>query len=397
MADSATASSSVFNMVALPMADDRAASWRFFRDAGDVFESQGIWYITEPEAVRFALRSPELFSSAGAFTQHGVDLPQIPINIDPPDHKRYRMILDPLLSPRVVNAMEDTLRAQIGELVDAFVETGSCDVVADIGRLYPPQVFLSLFGLPLEDRDQLVHWVEEMSAVSHSKDGGPAQSVQDAANSLIAYLEGAIAAKREHPGDDMLTEVIERAADGQFSDDEILGLAFLFCRAGLHTVTSAIGFLMLHLAQHPEIRRDMEKDPSLVTRVIEESLRTEQPVPFSPRIAMNDVEVCGVQIPAGARVRICLATANRDADKYANPDELDLTAGSPGHLSFGGGIHRCLGSHLARRELKLVVEEFHRRIPDYELKQGAIPQVEWPSGTLHLSELNLVFAAGGRS
>ncbi len=121
-------------------------------------------------------------------------------------------------------------------------------------------------------------------------------------------------------------------------------------------------------------------------------LRLELPAPTTPRVATQDVEVCGVRIPAGSPVMLCLATANRDPARFEHPDGIDLTQADRGHLSFGGGIHRCLGSHLARRELRLVVEEFHRLIPDYEIRSGFEPEVVWPAGTLHLRSLPLVFA-----
>jgi hypothetical protein len=126
---------------------------------------------------------------------------------------------------------------------------------------------------------------------------------------------------------------------------------------------------------------------------IEEILRLEPPAPTTPRVALREVEVCGVTIPAGAPVMLCLATANRQAGRFAHPDGIDLQQADRSHLSFGGGIHRCLGAHLARRELRLVVEEFHKVIPDYEVATGVEPEIVWPSGTFHLRALPLVFPA----
>ena len=182
--------------------------------------------------------------------------------------------------------------------------------------------------------------------------------------------------------------------DDAWSTEEALGLAFLFSVAGLDTVTGAIGFVMLFLARNPELRRRMLADPSLVGPVIEEALRLEPPAPTTPRVTTQDVDVCGVRIPAGSPVMLCLATANRERADYQQPDDLDLAQADRGHVTFGGGIHRCLGSHLARRELHLVVEEFHRMIPEYEVAPGFEPVVVWPSSTLHLASLPLVFPVG---
>jgi cytochrome P450 len=378
----------MFNLLDAPMAYDRTAGWRYIRDAGSVFTSAGLWYITEPEAVRFALRNPELFSSAKAYDQHGAILPQIPINIDPPKHRAYRAILDPMLSPREVNRIEDSLREQVRDMIAQFAADGHCDVVSQVAQLYPTQVFLTLFGLPLSDRDRLIGWVEVLA--KRGLTSSTPDDVQRAADELIDYLRGAIADKRRNPGPDILTSVLQLPADESLTEDEILGFCFLFCRAGLHTVTSAIGFVMLELARNTELRKRVTGDPSAIGPAVEEILRLELPVPFLPRVTSQDVECGGTIIPKDSQVRLCLATANRDTVRFGDPDPVDIT-NRAGHLAFGGGPHRCLGSHLARRELRLVVEEFHRMIPNYELAPGAQPAVIWPSGTLHLDSVPLVF------
>src|SRR5437870_4027626 len=137
-----------FRLEDAPMADDRTAGWHFVKDRGDVFQSvEGAWFLTSPEAVQFAHRHPEIFSSARAFDILASPVPLIPIAVDPPDHKKYRRVLDPMLAPRVINAMDDELRAQVRDLILAFADKGECDVVTDLGRLYPAQVFLTLFGM----------------------------------------------------------------------------------------------------------------------------------------------------------------------------------------------------------------------------------------------------------
>jgi cytochrome P450 len=158
-------------------------------------------------------------------------------------------------------------------------------------------------------------------------------------------------------------------------------LCFLLTLAGLDTVTAEIGFVLFHLAKDGDLRRRVVENPPLVTPLIEEVVRLEPPAPIQPRVTTTDVTMSGVRIPAGKLVNLVVATANRDR----------------GHFGFGGGIHRCLGSHLARRELRLAVEEFHKRVPNYELAGHADPQVVWPSGTLHLRDLPLVFDARAAS
>ena len=382
-----------FRLADAPMSRDRTAGWSYVRDQGDVVrEVDGTWLLTSPEAVRFAHRHPEIFSSAKAFDSLGSPVPLIPLAVDPPDHKKFRRVLDPMLAPRVINAMEDSLRSQVRALVSSFAARGTCDVVSDLSRLYPTQVFLTLFGLPLEDRDQFIAWVE-MIVENSNRDSTaePAPELVAAAMNLFTYLQGHVDIKRAHPAEDMLSAVLGLEGDDAWSNDEVLGLCFLFTLAGLDTVAAAIGFVMLHLAARPDLRRGLVTDPSTVGPLIEEVLRLELPAPTTPRVVTEDVEVCGTLIPAGAQVALCLATANRSPRWFGRPDDIDLGQADGGHLAFGGGIHRCLGSHLARRELRLVVEEFHGLIPDYELAPGAEPQVAWPSGTLHLTSLPLVF------
>lgn len=374
-----------------PMAGDRGAGWAYVRSGGDVFEADGMWYLTSLEAVQFAHRHPELFSSAAIQQMLGAPVPLVPLAIDPPNHLRFRKVLDPMFAPRVINAMEDSLRAQVREMITGFADRGSCDVMADLARLYPTQVFLTLFGMPIEHRDMYLGWVEtliEKSATPEASD-----EVMAAGLALFAYLQEFITEKRATPGDDLLSKIMAISGDEAWTDDELMGMCFLFTLAGLDTVTATIGFVMYHLAHDAELRRRLIADPSLVGPTIEEIIRLENSAPTTPRNTTRDVEVCGVTIPAGSVVMLVLGSANRDETRFANPNSIDVDQAERGHLGFGGGIHRCLGSHLARRELRLVVEEFHRLIPDYSIAPGVEPKVVWPSGTLHFKSLPLEFPA----
>ena len=197
----------------------------------------------------------------------------------------------------------------------------------------------------------------------------------------------------------MLGRILALSGEDAWSDEEVLGLCFLFTLAGLDTVSAAIGFVMLHLARNAELRGRVVTDAGAC-----DARHRGDPAARASRADHatsheRDIEVCwgggggGVAIPAGSPVMLCLATANREAGVSRHPDEVDLERADRNHLSFGGGIHRCLGAHLARRELRLVVEEFHKVIPDYEVAAGFEPEIVWPSGTFHLRSLSLVFPA----
>jgi cytochrome P450 len=380
-----------FSLANAPMAQDRAAGWQFFRDAGEVFQARdGTWFLTSPEAVSYAHQHPEVFASGPAFDVLGSPVPLIPLAIDPPDHLRYRKLLDPMLAPRVINEMEADLRRQVGELIDAIAGRGECDLIRDIARLYPTQVFLTLFGLPLADRDRFIGWVETV-VEGTAEAQAPPPEVAEAAMALFGYLQKYVEAKRHQPASDMLSRILMLGGDDAWTNDEVLGLSFLFTLAGLDTVTAAIGFTFYHLARDPELQQRVVADAALIGPLVEEIVRLEPPAPLNPRVTTEAVDVCGVTIPAKASCQLAVGAANRHSSRGESADEIDLTCPDRSHAAFGGGIHRCLGSHLARRELRLVVEEFHKRIPHYRLAPGAQPMVVWPSGTMHLESLPIMF------
>jgi cytochrome P450 len=375
----------------LPMATDRAAAWETLRSWGDVFQdANGTWYLTSIEAVQFAARQPEIFSSARAWDWQGTEVQQIPVAIDPPEHARYRRSLDPMLRPAIVSKIEPELRRQVAELIDAFAETGSCDIIADLAALYPTQVFLTLYGLPLSDRDKLIGWVRVILDAPHL-DAAPTKEHDEASKALFAYVRAFILDKRANPGEDMISRLLEQDGPGAWSDDELLGATYVMIIAGLDTVRNATGLAFNRLATEPELRRKIVSDPEEIPGLVEELLRIDTVAPFLPRVAVKDVEVSGHLIPANSKVLLAFGAANRDPARYGCPHSVDTEQADLGHFSFGAGVHRCLGSHLARRELRLILEEFHKRIPEYELEAGHKPQIVWPALSLKFDEVRLVF------
>jgi cytochrome P450/limonene-1,2-epoxide hydrolase len=378
----------------VPMRYDRTEGLSYLRRPGDVYEAEGKWYLTSTEAVRFAQRNPEIFSSARAYEAVSALITLIPLAIAPPTHAQYRRVLDPMLSPKVIASLEDGLRRQIGEIVDGFLDLGECDMVEDVAKMFPTQALLTLFGFPLEDRLQFFTWVDVLvggASIDNITETSPEQLA--AATELLGYVHQHLEMKKSEPGDDILSDILSLTGDEAWTDAELLSRCFMFILAGLDTVTGAIGFTMWKLADDADLRREMMGDPGKIHLLIEEVLRLELPAPVVPRVTTRQVEVCGVMIPADAPVILALATANRDVAAGTDPDAIDLEHAGRKHLSFGGGIHRCLGSHLARRELQITVEEFHARISDYQLADGYQPQVALPSGALHLEALSLTFTA----
>ncbi|WP_166903614.1 cytochrome P450 [Mycobacterium sp. DL440] len=376
------------NINDLPFAQDRSRAWRELREAGEAVKSGEEIVLTSAAAVEFAAKRPDIFSSARAFDRLGSPVPLIPIAIDPPDHTRFRRMLDPFFSPKKMAEREAELRRQAGELIDAIVAAGECDVVPDLATPFPSQVFLTLFGLPMADRDRLVRWKDSILQFTDPSSAEATPEVLAHAMELFAYLTDHIAERRgDTTGSDMLSQLM-RDTEGGMSDNEILGLCFMFVLAGLDTVTSAVGFSLAKLAGDADLRRRISADFSLIPAFIEDILRVDGPVPFAPRVTTEAVEIAGRTVPKDTTVMLSYGSADRDPSRYEDADEVHLDD-KVVHFAFGRGPHRCLGSHLARLELRLILEEWHNRVPEYTLADGKDPQMTWPTGTMGLQSVPL--------
>lgn len=366
----------------LPMSADRGLGWKMLRDAGPVVFMNGHYYITRREDVLAALRNPGVFSST-VLQPPGHPLPVLPLAFDPPQHTRYRKILQPYFSPYALSKSRPVLERHARDMIAALAGRGECEVMTDLASLYPFQVFLDLYGLPLEDRDRLIDWKD--SIISDK----PFLTQADMAKGrqLLEYLVDAIAARRQNPGSDMLSQVM--TGEGNFSDIELLGMSHLLILAGLDTVTAAIGFSLFELARRPQLRKELRDSPKQIRVFIEEIVRLEPSAPVAPRITTEYVNVGGMTLPPGTSVRLCMAAVNRDDSDSMSTNELNMDGKVHRHWGFGGGPHRCLGSHLARIELTVIVAEWLTQIPDFELPADYSPVISYPSKSFALKELPL--------
>jgi len=367
----------------LPMAADRGVGWKTLRDAGPVVFMNGHYYLTRRQDVLAALRNPKVFSSRLALQPPGYPLPVVPLAFDPPEHTRYRKILQPFFSPQGLSKSRPVLQRHAAELIAAFAGRGECEVMADFARLYPFQVFLDLYGLPLEDRDRLIAWKDAIIADKPYL----SQEDIDKGYELLAYLADVIQQRRQNPSSDMLSRVMN--SEGNFSDVELLGMSHLLILAGLDTVTAAIGFALFELARRPQLREALRDNPKQIRVFIEEIVRLEPSAPVAPRVTTEVVTVGGMTLPPGTPVRLCMAAVNRDGSDAMSTDDLFLDGKVHRHWGFGGGPHRCLGSHLARIELTIVVAEWLKQIPDFELPPDYTPEISFPSKTFALKKLPL--------
>jgi cytochrome P450 len=384
----------------LPMPEARDEAWRQL-DKHALIEVEDGYAATHRDVVELILKNPSVFSSRRAFDVLASPVPLVPIAFDPPEQTRYRRILQPFFSPRVIKPLEPDLRKQVIDIIEPIAQRGECDFIAEVAAVFPIQVFLTLFGLPLDMRDQFIEWknaVLNLSAASGqtSVDEAAQEGMQKALE-LFMYLSELIQKRRGAPGDDVLSQVLSIEPPDALTDEEAIGLCFLFVLAGLDTVMDALGFGMQRLAENPERRKEIVDDPSLIPAAMEELLRLDPPAPFVPRVSTEAVTLAGHTLPEGSRITNYLAVANRDERQFPNPYEIDFHRTENRHASFGIGVHRCLGSHLARLEMQVLYEEWHKRIPNYHITPGTTPRVHWPRGTVGLDCLHLTIEDGAPS
>jgi cytochrome P450 len=249
---------------------------------------------------------------------------------------------------------------------------------------------LALIGLPQSDLPQFLKWLDD-TIRPDAKDEVEAQQIREAAGRAISeYFETALEEKRRNPDDRLLSRIVTAEVDGRpLTQAEMLGMCHLLLLGGLDTVTATLDCMIAYLARHPERRRAVVADPELMNAAIEELLRHQSPVMMVPRILAQDIEMGGVSLSAGDGATLLVGAANCDAAEFADPDDVRLDRGHNRHLAFGGGPHRCLGSHLARMELRVAMEEFHKRIPEYQLADGA--EIHFSPGIRQADNLPLVF------
>jgi cytochrome P450 len=348
------------------------------REGSPVLRVDGVGVIVTSRAgVDEVLRQPERFSSNMSAHDLKTRRPLIPLQIDPPAHRTYRKILDPLFAPQRMRAREEAVTGLVNDLIDGFAGAGEIDFARQFSMPFPSQVFLTLFGLPLDDLPAFLRMKDGVIRPDHvvgHEFGHPETEAhqQATADSIYGYFERVLEERAGERRDDLLSHFLQAEVDGdRLTRDDILDICFLFLIAGLDTVTASLDCFFGHLAEDAAARRRLVEDPGSIPTVVEELLRWETPVMAVARVATEDVEVAGCPVGAGEHVMAIIGAANVDDAEFDGAAELRWDREVNRHLAFGGGIHRCLGSHLARLELRVALREWHRRIPDYRVKPGA--------------------------
>jgi cytochrome P450 len=355
---------------------------------------QGGTIIARHEDVEFALRNADIFSSDMDAVSIGNVRPLIPLQVNPPDHVKYRRLLDPLFAPKQVALLEADVRKLSNQLIDDFIHTGECEFNSAFAIPLPCTVFLRLLGLPLEDLDLFLELKDNIIRPNGEAAQIPEEEFTriqaETGQRIYAYFDKVLDEREQQPRDDMLTGFLKAEVDGhRLTREDILDICYLFLLAGLDTVTASVGCMVSYLAQRPEQRDRLVENPSLILGAVEELLRWETPVPGVPRVVTQEVELSGERLEPGDKVTVLLGSANIDERGFPEPSDVDFERPANRHLAFGGGVHRCLGSHLARLELRVALEQLHERIPDYAIKPGEEPK--YSAGIRAVEYLPLVF------
>jgi cytochrome P450 len=355
--------------------------WKMLRDESPVMRIEdlpggGGVLLSRKEDIMEALRHPETFSS----NMDAVDLcnkrPMIPLQIDPPEHKKFRKLLDPIFAPRKMQAMDDEVSALVNNLIDGFIDRGEVDFAKEFSVPFPSEVFLTLLGLPLEELDTFLTMKDGIIRPDHVVGklyGTPEVKAyqQQVADSVYDYFNEILDQREIERKDDLLSMFLDAEMEGdRLTREDILDICFLFLIAGLDTVTATLDCMFSFLAQHPEHRRQLVENPDVIPNAIEELLRWETPVMGIARVAVTDTELGGCPVQAGDSVMVMIGSANTDEAEFPDGDVVRFDRDVNPHIAFGGGIHRCLGSHLARLELRVALREWHKRIPEYEIESG---------------------------
>ncbi len=292
--------------------------------------------------------------------------------LDPPDHTRLRRLVNKAFTPRMVDGLRPRIEALVDELLEPCAARGSIDLIRDFAYPLPVIVISEMLGLPVDDREQLKAWSDELAALLDplQASGGMAR-LERTFMEVKTYFGRIFAERRRTPTDDLIGALVSVEDRGEtLTEMELLSLVMLLLGAGHETTTNLIGNAVVALLRHPAERRRMQDDPALVERAVEEFLRWDSPVQLTDRVATVDCEVAGKRVRKGVIIALLLGAANRDPAAFVAPDRLDVGRSDNPHLSFSHGVHFCLGAALARVETRIALGALLRRFPDF----GGDPQ-----------------------
>jgi cytochrome P450 len=355
----------------------------------------GCWVITRYDDMAALLKKNNkgvisFPNNPDANNAQGAQDRMIPIELDGPEHRAYRNLLEPLFSPKRVEKLEPELRRAANTLIDNFIESGRCEFAQDFAFPFPGATVMAIMGWPLEDIQKLNGWVGTiMHGIPGASEDESNAARGKAHGEIREYFFGLIAKRRADPLDDVSSHVIHTEINGaKLTDDTLFDFFLLMMLAGLDTVKSVFAQSFVYFADHQDKWDEMFAEPETLRPAIEELLRMYSPPVPTRNVTDEVIDVGGVPIPKGERVHGALMAANRDPKYYPDPDEVKFDRPSKPHLGFGLGTHRCLGVHLARLELRVGFEELRRRLPRFHLDPSQKPQTHlgfaWGVENVHI-------------
>lgn len=325
----------------------------------------GHWIATRYKDMDYIYTHPAEFSSRHA------TWPPVPFQVplqeyDGELHKAYRAVLMPFFSPKRIGDLETVARNLTTELIDGFYAKGECEFINDFAQRMPIAILMGLLDVPAEDREYLLPLSDAVTRFSSAEERG------EGMYAIARYVgEKIIPARRAKPGQDMFSALMAAEVNGApIPDEVIMQMGALLIAAGLDTVASMLGFMAWHLAEHPDDRHRLVNEPAILTNALEEMLRRFSLANMS-RVVAEDIELGGVQLKKDDVILIPLTRASLDPRQYDNPEEINFDRDDRKHLAFGRGPHQCIGSFLARTELRVFLQEWLKRIPDFSVKPGA--------------------------
>jgi len=354
-------------------------------------DGDGFWSAVSHAACMTVMHDPGTYSSETGGTRPfgGTTLNDLPVAglmlnmMDDPRHQRVRLLVSKGLTPRTINRLEAELRARTDHLVDAAIESESCDFVVDVAGELPMQAICMLMGIPEADRHQLFEWIEHVFDFKGRDAFETTDDVARAGAAMFEYGTALIAEKRAHPADDMLSVVCHAQLDGEdppeLTDQELQFFFSLLWAAGADTTRNAIAGAIVALDAFPDQWRALRSEGVVPGTAVEEVVRWTHPATYNRRTATRDVELFGETIRAGDKVVFWEASANRDEEVFADPFRFDLRRDPNPHLGFGHGVHHCLGANLARLEIRVVLDVLRTRVRDIQLTGP----VEWTRSNKH--------------
>lgn len=330
-------------------------------------DARGVWMLTRYRDIERALRDDARFSA-----EQGEGTPNSMLVSDPPRHTRLRTLVSKAFTPRMVRQLRPRIAAIINDLLDAVSDRDEIDVIAEFAYPLPLTVIAEMLGV---DPDQRAFFRAESQKIAlslgPSADPAASKRAAEGRKRLRVYFDDLIARRRAEPRDDLVSEIVRAEERGDLlSHAEVLGMLILLLIGGHETTVNLIGNSLLALLRNPDQLQRLRTEEGIERTAVDELLRYDSPVQYTGRIARADVELGGKTIRAGDKVRFMLASGNRDADAFDDPDQLDLARDAAHHLSFGYGVHFCLGAELARTEGEIALPAFVRRFPHLRLTTG---------------------------